>query len=88
MTQVRLSLQGDGSRDNFDELGGNSGLAGLVVLDGERGEHLLGVLGGVLHSLHAGGLLAAPVLKHSPVNRRGEVELLPIRRHKHKFIFS
>ena len=51
---ARLALERGGTRDNLNQLGGDSGLAGSVILQVELAEHLAGILGGVLHGAHAG----------------------------------
>ena len=78
---VRLHVgHGGGARDDLDELGGDDGLAGSVVLDVEFVDHLVGVLCGVLHGAHAGALLGRGVLEQAVVNVRGKVELLQHKR--------
>ena len=63
---LRLLLGGGGTSDNLDELTGNDGLASTVEQNLELGDHLAGVLGGVVHGVTAGGLLAGVTLGKSP----------------------
>jgi hypothetical protein len=63
---LRLLLGGGGTSNNLDELTGNDGLASTVEQNLELGDHLTGVLGGVVHSVAAGGLLASVALGKSP----------------------
>ena len=63
---LRLLLGGGGTSNNLDELTGNDGLASTVEQNLELGDHLAGVLGGVVHGVAAGGLLASVTLGKSP----------------------
>ena len=63
---LRLLLGGGGTSNNFDELTGNDGLASAVEQNLELGDHVTGVLGGVVHGVAAGGLLAGVALGKSP----------------------
>ena len=63
---LRLLLGGGGTSNNLDELTGNDGLASTVEENLELGDHLTGVLGGVVHGVAAGGLLAGVALGKSP----------------------
>jgi hypothetical protein len=63
---LRLLLRGGGTSDNLDELTGNDGLTSTVEQNLELGDHLTGVLGGVVHGVAAGGLLAGVALGKSP----------------------
>lgn len=77
-TAKHLALEGGGSGDNLDELGGDSGLAGSVVLQVELVQHLAGVLGGVLHGAHAGGLLGGGVVHQHLVQLGGHGVLVEV----------
>ena len=68
---LRLLLGGGGTSNNLDELTGNDGLASTVEENLELGDHLTGVLGGVVHGVAAGGLLAGVALGKSPEERVG-----------------
>mmetsp|Transcript_7067 Transcript_7067/g.17820 ORF Transcript_7067/g.17820 Transcript_7067/m.17820 type:complete len:387 (-) Transcript_7067:21-1181(-) len=74
-----LILEGRGTRDDLDELGGNARLAGLVVLEGERLNELAGVLRGVLHGRGARRLLRGGAVEHRVVELRGDHELAEVR---------
>ena len=63
---LRLLLGGGGTSDNLDELTGNDGLASTVEENLELGDHLTGVLGGVVHGVATGRLLASVTLGKSP----------------------
>jgi hypothetical protein len=63
---LRLLLGGGGTSDNLDELTGNDGLTSTVEQNLELGDHLTSVLGGVVHGVAAGGLLAGVALGKSP----------------------
>ena len=63
---LRLLLGGGGTSNNLDKLTGNDGLASTVEENLELGDHLAGVLGGVVHGVAAGGLLAGVALGKSP----------------------
>jgi hypothetical protein len=73
-----ISLKGTGTRNDFDQLHGNARLTGLIVLEGKFVENFSGVLRGVLHSVHSGGLLAGGVLEKSVVERGGDVEVIVV----------
>ena len=53
-------------------------MAGSVVVERELGEHLLRVLGAVLHALHAAAQLAGAVLQHGVVQRGSQLELAQV----------
>jgi hypothetical protein len=72
---LHLILGSGGTSDNLDELAGNDGLASTVEQNLELGDHLAGVLGGVVHGVAAGGLLAGVALGKSPEERVGECVL-------------
>ena len=71
---LSLPLQSGGTRDNIDELVGDSGLATTVVLHLEGSNHVGGVLGGVVHGLLSGRLLASVALDEGGVDGVGEEE--------------
>lgn len=54
-----------GTGDNLDQLTGNDGLSGTVEQDLKSVDHITGVLGGVVHGVAAGGLLAGVALGKS-----------------------
>src|SRR5260370_5484969 len=62
-----------GAADDVQELLGDALLAGLVVLDREHADHLLGVLGGRFHRGHARTVLARHRLHQGPVHLGGHV---------------
>ncbi len=66
------------TRNDFNELGGDLGLTGLVVLESERTQHFLGVLGRVLHGLHTRGLLRGAVLNVHTEERGGQAEFVEV----------
>merc|ERR1711998_287593 len=70
-----LSLKGLGTRDNLNKLSGDRGLAGLVVLELEGIEDVLGIAGGIVHSSHLGGNLGGGVLQEGTEDDDSEVEL-------------
>jgi hypothetical protein len=72
---LHLILGSGGTSDDLDELTGNDGLASTVEQNLELGDHLAGVLGGVVHGVAAGGLLAGVALGKSPEERVGECVL-------------
>ena len=76
---LRLFLGSGGTSDNLDELAGNDGLASTVEQNLELGDHLAGVLGGVVHGVAAGGLLAGVALCKSPEEGVGESVLAEAR---------
>jgi hypothetical protein len=57
--------QGGGSRDDLDQLHGNSCLSGFIVLKVKLLINFFGVLRRVLHCVHSCGLLGGGVLKES-----------------------
>ena len=73
-----MSLKRAGTRNNFTQLVGDSGLTGFVVLEVEAFEDFPCVLGGVLHSVHSRGLFAGCVLEHCVVEAAGHVELIVV----------
>ena len=60
-----MHSQGGSTRDNLDELGGNTGLASAIVLDSKLFKNFSSVFGSVLHSGHTGGLLTGGVVEES-----------------------
>lgn len=66
LPRLHLVLGGGGTSDNLDELTGNDGLTSAVEQNLELGDHVTGVLGGVVHGVAAGGLLASVALGESP----------------------
>mmetsp|Transcript_8989 Transcript_8989/g.27286 ORF Transcript_8989/g.27286 Transcript_8989/m.27286 type:complete len:304 (+) Transcript_8989:262-1173(+) len=64
--------------DNLNELRGDGSLAGAVVLQRQRGQHLAGALRRVLHRTHTGCRLRAVILKHSVVQCRCQLKLCEI----------
>ena len=70
------SSKGGGSRDDLDQLHGDSRLSGLIVLKVEFDDDLSCILGGVLHSAHSGALLRGGVVQEGNPQVRGEVELV------------
>lgn len=71
-SQLRLLLGSGGTSDNLNELTGNDGLTGTVEQNLELGDHVTGVLGGVVHGVAAGGLLARVAFGKSPVKGVGK----------------
>lgn len=65
-------LGGSGTGDNLDQLAGNDGLTGSVEQNLEAGDHVAGVLGGIVHGVATSGLLAGVALGKSPEERVGE----------------
>ena len=74
--QHHLLSKSRGTRNNFDQLHGNSCLSSLVVLEGQLVEDLTSVLGGVLHSLHSVGLLGGGVVEEGDPDVGGEIEVI------------
>jgi hypothetical protein len=72
---LHLVLGSGGTSDNLDELAGNNGLASAVEQNLELGDHLAGVLGGVVHGVAAGGLLAGVALSECPEEGVGKCVL-------------
>jgi hypothetical protein len=72
---LHLVLGSGSTSDNLDELAGNDGLASTVEQNLELGDHLTGVLGGVVHGVATSGLLASVALGKSPEERVGECVL-------------
>lgn len=68
-------LQGRSTGDDFNQFPGDYGLTGTVESQGEFANHLLGVLTGVVHGGHTGGLLAASALLHRVEDEGGQGEL-------------
>jgi len=68
--------QGGGTGDNLDELHSNTGLTSLVVLKGQLIDDLTSVLAGILHSVHASGLLSSGVVEEGHPKVAGNVELV------------
>lgn len=66
LRRLHLLLGSGGTSDNLDELTSNDGLASTVEQNLELGDHLAGVLGGVVHGVTAGGLLAGVTLGKGP----------------------
>jgi hypothetical protein len=64
--------------DNLDQLAGDDGLSGAVEQDLELIDHVAGVLGGVVHGVAAGGLLASVALSQSPVEAVGQSVLAQV----------
>mmetsp|Transcript_15885 Transcript_15885/g.23360 ORF Transcript_15885/g.23360 Transcript_15885/m.23360 type:complete len:340 (+) Transcript_15885:51-1070(+) len=75
---LHLILQSRSTGNNLNELGGNASLASPIVLQGELLDHLPGVLGGVLHGIHPGGLLGSGGLHHGVVQLGGHHHLCQI----------
>src|SRR3954454_15074398 len=67
------SLERLGARDDFDELSGDRGLTGAVVLDGQAVDHVAGVAGGVVHRRHPAALLRRGVLEQRAEYLDGDV---------------
>ena len=78
MLSTDLTLQGRGTGDDLDQLGGDTRLTGSVVLQCELADHLGGVLGSVLHGSHSRGLLRGGVLHEGVVDVCGEGELVQV----------
>lgn len=74
-TQIELSQSGS-TRDNLDQLGGNTSLTGTIVLNSQLVDKLTSVLGSVLHSRHTGGLLRRGVVKESQPHVGGHVQFV------------
>jgi len=72
---VRRS-QGRGTRDNLDQLSGNTSLTGTIVLNSKLVNELTSVLGGVLHSSHTSRLLRRGVVKNSQPKVGSDVQLI------------
>src|SRR5580704_11416474 len=53
-----------GAGDDLDQLLGDLRLAGSVHDQGQAGDHVAGVAGGVVHSRHLGGVEAGVILEH------------------------
>jgi len=70
-----LSLGGGSTGDNLDKLGGNLGLTTTVVLEGDGGEHLSGVLGRGRHGVHTGRNLGRGRLSGEVKETHGVAEL-------------
>jgi len=56
-------LDGLGAGDDFDQLSGDLGLAGAVVVEGQLVDHIAGVARGAVHRRHARALLARRALE-------------------------
>jgi hypothetical protein len=69
---MSLLLGSGGTGDNLDQLAGNDGLASAVEQNLELVDHLAGVLGGVVHGVATGGLLAGVALGKSPEEGVGQ----------------
>ena len=69
---LSLLLGSGGTGDNLDQLAGNDGLASAVEQNLELVDHLAGVLGGVVHGVATGGLLAGVALCKSPEEGVGQ----------------
>lgn len=67
-----LLLGSGGTGDNLDQLAGDDGLASAVEQNLELVDHLAGVLGGVVHGVATGGLLAGVALGKSPEEGVGQ----------------
>lgn len=57
-----LRLGGSRTSNNLDEFASNDGLTSTVVQNLELADHVTSVLGGVVHGVLAGGLLASVTL--------------------------
>jgi len=75
MQQHDLTLERLGTGDDLNELSGDRSLTGLVVLELEVLEDVLGVTGGVVHGSHLGCDLGGGVLHHRSVDDHSGVEL-------------
>lgn len=69
---LSLLLGRGGTSDDLDQLAGNDGLASAVEQNLELVDHLAGVLGGVVHGVATGGLLAGVALGKSPEEGVGQ----------------
>jgi hypothetical protein len=67
--------RGSSTSDNLDQLSGNDSLSGTVEKNLVLVDHLTSVLGGVIHSVSSGRLLAGVTLSKSPVERVGKAVL-------------
>src|SRR5260221_5584362 len=72
MADLVFRLQGFGARDDLDQLLGNLRLAGSVHNQGEAGDHIAGIAGGVVHRRHLGGVEAGVVLQHGGEQLHGD----------------
>lgn len=73
-----LVCGGGGTGDNLDQLAGNDGLSGSVEENLVLVDHLTGVLGGVVHSVATGRLLAGVALSQTPEDGVGESVLAQV----------
>src|SRR5215469_5518844 len=68
-----MRLERLGARDDFDEFGGDRGLAGAVVLDRQAVDHVSGIPGRIVHRGHLGSVEAGLVLEEGAVDLNGNV---------------
>lgn len=67
-------LEGGSTGDNVDQLVGNDGLTGSVVKDRVLADHVVGVLGGVVHGVSTSGNFGSMTLSKTPEDVVGEGE--------------
>ena len=59
--------------DDFDQLLGNLGLTGAVILQGQAVDKLAGIAGRVVHRGHRSGLLTGGIFQHRRQDLRVEI---------------
>jgi len=73
-----VTLAEQGTRDDFDEFGGNLGLTGTIVFHSEHGENIGSGLGGVTHSVHTSGNFDSQSFLHSVEETDGKTVFVEI----------
>lgn len=73
-----LVFGGGGTSDDLDQLASNDGLSGSVEKNLVPVDHLAGVLGGIVHSVATGRLLAGVALSQTPEDGVGKGVLLQV----------
>lgn len=63
-----------GTRDNFNELHGNLGLTGLVVIQGNFVQDFSCILRSVFHCIHSGSLFGSAGVEECAVDGRSHVQ--------------
>ena len=77
-TRRRNCLERGGTSDDVDELVGDGSLATTVVLHLQRGDHVAGILGRVVHGVTTRALLSGMALDESGEDGVGKLELCEV----------